>query len=427
MYRVSPSDARTDLYGVGKGAAQVVDLSPTREAAAQEEERNFRAKQIKEGRESDLGQDVYSKLGTLDSQKIFQRDQPLFAKMKEELFAQTKQDIAALKKGDTDAWIRFHSKFGDISQQAELSKNTREEVEAIMRSGKYDKAYPKDQEAFMGWVKNGVGDYNLQEQTLTPKINFFEDVYQKKLIPLRDKQMELSGRVDEIGVDETEAMVEDALRDPSAARAAIEDFNSESDENLARLGLTRDGSTPSDYYKALYATKLAKKDVKAAPSSKSGGSNKNTPKVNWQAKADGTFKYDVTKNWKQSQPVTFIDPLNPGDGTKENQGRSITVKPLEIRWDKSGRPKLLAVHTEGKNKGRNELLDYDAVQKWMYTNFDISNPIDFLQKTEAGEGKQKSYTLSIKESDIAAKAKAAGYTESEYRELLKTRKVKIIK
>lgn len=131
MYNNTAPDADS-IYGIGKGQAQVVDLSPLREGAREEARLNFSKKEADEKRKAGRMADIYSSLSDLDKYAIYSGHRPEFAQKQKELRQYVIDNIGALKSGNDEmVTMKFQDMASEIRTNAELSKNFREQKERL--------------------------------------------------------------------------------------------------------------------------------------------------------------------------------------------------------------------------------------------------------------------------------------------------------
>ena len=130
MYDNSAPSAESQ-YGIGKGLAQVIDLTPLRENAANEAKFNYAKRQADQAKKDKRASDIYSALGDLDSAAIYSGHRPEFAQAQKDLSSFVYENIDKLRSGDTDTTMQFQNMYSQIKTNAELSKNFRETKERL--------------------------------------------------------------------------------------------------------------------------------------------------------------------------------------------------------------------------------------------------------------------------------------------------------
>lgn len=184
MYRINTGEARTDLYGIGKGNAQIIDLSPTRRAneIAQANERTD--KKQAEAEQKGLIADI-SKLG---KGAIRPSDMGYFMESQKALYDDVKKAYLESKGRDLsiEKQVEFESRIAGLNTEAAASAarskvNTDNATEALKNQGKFRKdsldAIYKDQfdaSSARNWGTNTPG--------LKGDLNLIQDA--QKLMPL---------------------------------------------------------------------------------------------------------------------------------------------------------------------------------------------------------------------------------------------------
>jgi len=130
-FRINPGEARTDLYGIGKGAAQVIDLSPLREQNALNQKEAFARQQQENSQQQERENEINKNIGALSTVAINPADRGVFAQKAKAIQDYTIKNIKALRSGDPTARMGFDNLYGDYMQQGEQSKNARQQAEAI--------------------------------------------------------------------------------------------------------------------------------------------------------------------------------------------------------------------------------------------------------------------------------------------------------
>jgi hypothetical protein len=282
MFQIDPHSARTDLYGIGKGEAQVIDLSPTMERAAEERKQSFANKQSIEKRKDSREDDLYNRIGDLDKASIYAGHRPEFAAKQKELSDFTVKNIQKLREGDSEAIMQFQDLYSSIRTNAELSKNFREQKERIGLELLKDPAAYRDESidylTNTGRDENGDISYEIDPSKIRKNVDLMGD-FDKTVRPLIDKVAQGSSysytdaqgnehSVDHNSFDENQATVllQDRLKHPEVAEQAAYSFNKLPPEEKAKY------TDYNDYYiKSLlpYATVNKNKTVdKKSPDKK---------------------------------------------------------------------------------------------------------------------------------------------------------------
>jgi hypothetical protein len=385
MYRLDTGQARVDLYDIGKGAAQVLDLSPLRQQAAQENQQNFAREQQNKKDKAGREDDVNTQLAGLNKLAVFDRDRPKFAQMQNDLFGYVKENIDKIRNGDSTAYLGFQNMLGNIYTEAELSKNAREQYEKSVNEA-YTKGYGNYRtdgldKMFSFSSPENIGNYDISEYLPKQNVNYNERVV-SKLAPYA-QQMAKDSPLQKVFTKKQakELLYNDLYSDPSLLEQANYDFNKASKDELEKLGNPKDAI---GYYQEKFAPSLIVNDTKEAYYTGFGDKDK-TPKVagtyTKQADGKGRFQFEYT-NTQDNPYITIKDP--------NNSRQSINVKPIAVNFD--GRNTKLegavqlsesqkaanAAAADGSPKPYSETidLDYNQVSDVMHNKFAIDNVFD---------------------------------------------------
>lgn len=399
MYRIDTGQARTDLYGIGKGKAQVVDLTPTFEKAKEA----VKAKAAKDKAAQDHMDDIMENIGKANRVAYMPKDAQLIADKTQAVTDYVEKNIEALKKGDIQATMGYQKLSGDLYSFAEQSKNFREKWEAEGTGISKDKdAYrPESVAAYMNLASTKTaGQHDFDPSVFKKNTNYLdrvEKVHRPYAIAI--SQRDDSGR--KYTEDQARELVANDLRsDEKYYEQAAYDFNRATPE---QKGKAKD---PIEFYQNRYAPLLVFDDAKTKSAGGRGGSSSDGFKpVNVvvsqlpDGAADATFSFSGKENPK-------LKAVDPGDRT-----RTIDIIPMAIIQKSNGHIFLKGSVTKKNAKGeyRQEVveLDYRDVADVMYTTFGIDNPVELLQGTGPKHVKIKNYNLSNAKPKAAAGAKAA--------------------
>ncbi len=130
MFNITTGEARTDLFGINKGDAQIFDQSGAQEVIGQQQKMKFARSQAEEKQKAGRESDILGNIGNLDKVAIYSGHRPEFAQGQKELRDYVVQNISKLKAGDADATMEFQDKYSRLRTDMELSKNFREQNEA---------------------------------------------------------------------------------------------------------------------------------------------------------------------------------------------------------------------------------------------------------------------------------------------------------
>lgn len=371
MFRLDTGQARTDLYGIGKGEAQVLDLSIMQRnneinRAEEQQNRLYRQKQADE-RESG----VIDSISGLSKLAILPREQKMFAQMQDELYNDVKKNIGKIRNGDKQAEIEIMQKISDIYSKAELSKNMREQLEkydAMMLQKGYDSYRDKSIEYMNDFAFNEEhnGNYDFDPSQITEKVNYADHVKTKLFPYVKGYASEnKKGLNTTFTLPQAEQLIaEDVVSDHNRLMQAQEDF--EKAEN--KLG----AKTPVEYYQRLYGKDLVINgtDTPAEWMVNGGGNDNKQPKVNGRyVTYDGgksRFQFEYA-NTSETPTLTIPDP--------KAKGKTIQVKPLAINYTgdkKHANMEVTTVPAEGE-KGEVIQLDFSTTANIMKNKYGLNN------------------------------------------------------
>lgn len=390
MYNNSTADARTDLYGIGKGAAQIIDTTQTQENLLQKKKEDFAAKQAKAKEQADTEADVMSNLSKMGSIEIMPKDQQLFAEKAQGIRDFVNKNHDKLRNGDIGATLEFQRLYGDYNTNAEMSKNYREKWEANSAMMAKDPASYREgvmEEHLKRASTADAGNWNDDPSVYKQNINYNDRVL--KVLAPNAKAMAVDTPYGEtFTLAKAEKSIEDDLKDFQLYDQAAYDFNKAAD----KLGTTN----PLDYYKKIYAPKLLVGNTKAGPQATGQVETTKRPRVSAVVSeapnGDKTASFNFTD--KAENPKLKVDNPNP---TKENPDETMDITPMAIVQTKGGKIMLKASVTEKDDNGnpvqRIKLLDYSTVADVMINSFGIENPTDLLNGKAPEHVTIKKYNL----------------------------------
>ena len=97
MFRISPQEARTDIYGINKGDAQVFDQSAIQDALKTDKLMAAQKAAKKEDEQKGRENKVYADVAGLESVKILPADRQYFADKQKAVQDYVVQNIGKLK------------------------------------------------------------------------------------------------------------------------------------------------------------------------------------------------------------------------------------------------------------------------------------------------------------------------------------------
>jgi hypothetical protein len=317
-FRIDPSEARTDLYGIGKGAAQVLDLSPLREQAAQEQKQNFIKKQEAQKAGEDRLSGVYSQLALLNKISILPREQKMFADEQTALYDDVKKNISAIRAGDANALLAIQQRIGELNTKAELSKNTREQIEAItkeMLSKGYDKYRPQSIEYMNDFINNPAnnGNYNYDPSQISERIDLADFVNKDLAGYAREQAPNDRGYKSNTPEQRKELLLNALHSDPLKMRQANDDFEAATD----KLG----AKDASEYFAKKYDRNITVNDKPPYPVSVAYPDESKNINVTNTVNDNGGEITVMNKSNNESVRVTYDDKGNVTGGV---QGTRLT-------------------------------------------------------------------------------------------------------
>jgi hypothetical protein len=329
MYRIDTGQARTDLYGIGKGAAQVLDLTPLREQSQLNQQQEFAKQSAKQKEKDARDADIMSNLSKMGQIKIMPKDQPMFAEKATALRDYVKNNHEKLTAGDTDANMQYQQLLGDYQTSAEMSKNFREAWEQRgLALAKEPNAYrPEAMEQHLNRASTeDAGNWNIDDSIYKKNLNYNDRVV-GDLSTYAQKQAKDTPYGKTFTRQQANELIASDLENPELFDQAFYDFNKAKDK--------RGATNPVEYYQAVHAPKLVVNDSKAGPEwlSSGGGNSNKEPKIRTNYNKTGDSKGVL--NWEYVSPpdnpymTTSIGDVKPGiihdDG--ENTYMEVMTKP----------------------------------------------------------------------------------------------------
>ncbi len=390
MYKVSPREARTDLYNTGENSDQIFDPSITihnidRDAAARERKAAAKAKAEQENQD-----DIEAQLKSMGGKAIMSHDTPLVAQKSQAVIDYTSKNIDKLKAGDMNARMGFDNIIGDLQTTTAQSVDKRQKVEqtGAMIAANPSKFRQDSVDNFMDFYSSKhAGDMNFNPANyLKENINYNDRVV-KELSPFAQRMAQESPLKKVYTKDQANELIASDLEDPHMFDQANYDFNNATD----KLG----AKTPVEYYQKRYAPKLVVSDTKSPAEWMVNGSSDKRPKVNGTytnvGNNRGEFQFEYA-NTTDNPYLTIKDP---------ETGSALEVKPTKVIF--GGKTPMLQVATKSsKNEfgdvipGKTISLDYNSVSDIMHNKFGIENVYDIK------EGKPPK-NVTVKYSDTSNK------------------------
>lgn len=381
MYKINPGEARTDLYGINKGEAQVFDTSQTERAITLAEQQKANAAKIKQKEESKRLDDIYTQLGAMSSVAYMPRDRELIADKTQGVKDYVLKNVDKLMKGDPASMIQFQNLYGDLKSTAEQSKNVREQWE---QQGNKIAANPE-------LYRPEATDYHLRFASKDQAGNFAYDTTQLKhnvdygkhvlseLRPAASAIATKNGYNTDFTADQAKQLIADDLTDPQKFEQVGYDFKKAAPEELSRLGNPK---TPIEYAQAKYAKDLLVRDRKPIPmSERNGGDNRKLPKVAGTYTDQGNGKGEFSFEYTNTTDNPYLTIQQPGTN------QAIEIKPYKVIFDGKN-TKLIGLTKPGKDDagidvpGKEISLDYNYVSDIMANKFGIKNIYDLQHGNE---------------------------------------------
>ncbi len=163
-YKINPHDAMTDLYGVDKGAAQVIDISPTMRRLEQKRNQSYLTAANKEKERNTRGNALNKSVQDLAGIAIHPEHQQAFADEQAKLAKFVNTNIGELRAGDPEATMQYQQMYNNIKTTAELSKNFREQQEKVGLEVAKDPTKYRDEsiQYLLGSAKKEDGSLNFE-------------------------------------------------------------------------------------------------------------------------------------------------------------------------------------------------------------------------------------------------------------------------
>lgn len=390
MYRIDTGQARTDLYGIGKGAAQVLDLSPLRESAMAEADRNFAEKQLKSKQEQAREDDIMTNLSAMGKVAIMPKDRELIAGKSQAVRDFVVQNIDGLKKGDANLMMQYQNLAGDLSTSAEQSKNFREAWEQRgLQLQKEPGAYRKGAlETHLGRASTeDAGNWNIDDSIYKKNINYLDRVT-GDLSNYAQKAAKDTPYGKTYTLDQANELIASDLENPELFDQATYDFNSTENKLGAKNAV--------EYYQKKYAPKLVIKDTKAGPQSQGSGSGSKRPAVASVVTKDKSGTTTATINFTDKPDNPYLTIENPG-----KRGETMELRPMSIVRKPDGKI-VLKASTKASGEGDNRVegkvmeVDYTDVAEVMNNTFGIDNPVSLLEGNAPEHVTVKKYDIDTK-------------------------------
>ncbi|MES3018229.1 MAG: hypothetical protein V4721_10640 [Bacteroidota bacterium] len=390
MYKVSATDANTGLYGINKGAAQVIDTSILQDQAKMKQQEQFAQKQMKSKQEQAREQDIMTNLAAAGNVAIMPKDRGLIAGKSKAVRDFVIKNIDGLKSGDAALQMEYQNLLGDVTTSAEMSKNFREAWEQRGLDIK------KDPQAYRtGVLENHLGraatedegNWNIDDSIYKKNINYNDRVV-GDLSTYAQRAAQDTPYRKTFTLKQAEEVIASDLENPELFDQAAFDFENAVD----KLG----AKDPADYYKKKYAPKLVISDTKVGPQGDGSGTKPKRAAVSAVVTNDkgGNTTASINFTDKPDNPYLTID--NPGV-----LGETIELRPMAVVRKPDGKIVLRGstkASGEGANRTEGKIMevDYSDVADVMNNTFGIENPISLLEGSVPEHVSLKKYDIDTR-------------------------------
>lgn len=386
MYRVTTGEARTDLYGQGKGLAQVIDTSITEDAINAKKKMDFERQQSAEKQKAKREDEIMGNLAAMGKVAVRPNDLEYFAGKQKELYDFVENNVDKLRSGDASAMMQYQRMLGGIQTEAELSKNAREYAEqTIQKYNQNPSGYRKKSlERVLGFVGDPAkaGNWDVSGVQLQENINYMDRV-KSVLSPIATSAaQDPSGRMKVFNIDRAKELVaNDVQSDPLVFSQIADDLEDATDAELKSLGLSRDTVDPVTYAQAKYAPLLVRKDALAPKESDSDGGSKTSKNI--IATTTVTDTKDPKNNWKAD--IRYEGKNLPYQRLvrKDKDGTEYAQDVIVDKVIKRGGKAYLKVSAKPGQDGTAEVfeIDYDTQDgKELLAGLGIENPMTLFNQ-----------------------------------------------
>lgn len=266
-FRIDTGQARTDLY-----KSDPFDMSIAERNIAQQRSEKFAAQQAEKKGQQDRIDDIQDKLLKANPSGVLDRERPMFAKMQSDLYDDVKKNIGKIKAGDTSALLDIQQKLGDINTQAELSKNTRTQLEkyASEMLVKGNDKYRKSSVDYLhDYATNPEhnGKYDFDASKIGENFDYNKHV-NDNLFPYAEKVAKAneSGYSSDFTPEQAKQTIKDDITsNPIAMQQANDDYEAATDKLGAKDAI--------EYMQNKYSPKLVIHSTKPTPEWMNNGSS----------------------------------------------------------------------------------------------------------------------------------------------------------
>lgn len=397
-FKIDTGQARTDLYGIGKGAAQVLDLSPLREQAARDQQEQFLREQQKQKEGDDKVSDVAAQIGKLKTGGILPRELPMFAKMQSDFYDNFKKNlIGKIKAGDNNAYIDAMQQIGNINDMAEQSHNTREQVEKYgseMLTKGYDKYRKQSLDYMHDFISNpeNNGKYDFDANKISENYDYNKHVTEN-LFPYAAKVAGANenGYSSNFTPEQARQTIKDDITsNPIAMQQANDDFDAAKDKLGAKDAI--------EYMQNKHAPKLVIHSTKPLPEwLANGSSDKNDINVTHTVNDNGGEVHMMNDKTNEEVSVQYDKKGNVIGGVQKTR-----LSPDEH----SQNEKIQASNIAKKKEFDKKMADFKVAEKALTSNSSKAQQ-DAVQAMIPDPGIYKPEPLPFKENNIQLDKKEA--------------------
>lgn len=233
--------AKTELYGIGKGSAQVFDTDILRDNIKLNRAERFNREQSKVKRDKANEDDAYGAISDLSKIDIYAGHRQEFADQQAKLRDFTIKNIGKIRSGDAATVMQFQDIKNSISNAANLSKNFREQKEAVGKEMEKDiGAYrPESIDYFVnsGRDADGKMEFEFDPTKIRKNLNLDDDVT-KNVRPIVEDMAKGKSYtyensdgtrtlvdINNFGDKDAETILQDRLKHPEIAEQAAYNYN----------------------------------------------------------------------------------------------------------------------------------------------------------------------------------------------------------
>lgn len=239
MLQIDTRQSRDDLFGINKGEAQVIDPSIFLRKQEIADQQDFARKQAAQKISEDRVNAVNGQLAGLNKIAVLDRERPMFAQMQSDLYDNVKKNIGRIRSGDNNALLDVQKQIGDIYTKAELSKNTREQLEKYnseMLTKGFDKYRQPSLEYMHDYATNPEynGNYNFDASKINERFDYADHVNKDLVGYAHEQAPNDRGYKSNTAAQRKEIIIDDINSDPIKLREANDAFEEAKDKMGAK-------------------------------------------------------------------------------------------------------------------------------------------------------------------------------------------------